>query len=136
MAPNYNCWELAEERIPEDKVNVCEWSEQDFHSLGLGMGFHQISVRLLGWLLLNHIQFAIAGLVFRFVNSKEPEIVVKIWERENQQKKIMGDVLFGEKRRKLKKKLKRAASIAAGGARFMSRSSDMDTSVEVTDSSA
>ena len=117
MAPNYNCWELAEERIPEDKVNVCEWSEQDFHSLGLGMGFHQISVRLLGWLLLNHIQvtlcqapislradvflksralalqFAIAGLVFRFVNSKEPEIVVKIWERENQQKKIMGDVL-------------------------------------------
>ena len=56
MAPNYNCWELAEERIPEDKVNVCEWSEQDFYSLGLGMGFHQISVRLLGWLLLNHIQ--------------------------------------------------------------------------------
>ena len=77
----------------------------------------QISVRLLGWLLLNHLQvplcpaplpsapdaflraralapqFAIAGLVFRFVNSKEPEIVVKIWERENQQKKIMGDVL-------------------------------------------
>ena len=39
------------------------------------------------------LQFAIAGLVFRFVNSKEPEIVVKIWERENQQKKIMGDVL-------------------------------------------
>jgi len=47
-----------------------------------------------------------------------------------------GRFRFGEKRRKLKKKLKRAASIAAGGARFMSRSSDMDTSVEVTDSSA
>ena len=63
MAPNYNCWELAEERIPEDKVNVCEWSEQDFHSLGLGMGFHQISVRLLGWLLLNHIQVTLQASV-------------------------------------------------------------------------
>ena len=75
MAPNYNCWELAEERIPEDKVNVCEWSEQDFYSLGLGMGFHQISVRLLGWLLLNHIQVTLAKLPFPSAPTLSSDLV-------------------------------------------------------------
>ena len=94
MAPNYNCWELADERcvaqtqirfmcfdiasasprlrccrVPEETL-VCEWNEHDFESLEMGMGFHQLAVRLLVWLILNHIQIFISRVVFSCLPAK------------------------------------------------------------------
>jgi hypothetical protein len=46
MAPNYNCWEMEDERVPEHQ-DVCMWQEKDFDALQMGMGFHQMAVRLL-----------------------------------------------------------------------------------------
>ena len=101
MAPNYNCWERSDMRcvncnvcfdftcrlcfaiksasrvlrfcrVPEDAL-VCEWTEHDFESLKTGMGFHQLAVRLLAWLVLNHIQIFISRLVYTCLPAKSEE---------------------------------------------------------------
>ena len=93
MAPNYNCWELDNERVPENRP-VCEWDEQDFKALKMGMGFHQLSVRMLVWLILNHFQFFISQLVLRFFPRKQPSQEQKERRREWSERKIMSQVLF------------------------------------------
>ena len=59
-------------RVPEDSL-VCEWNEHDFESLEIGMGFHQLAVRLLVWLSLNHIQIFISRVVFSWLPAKTKE---------------------------------------------------------------
>jgi hypothetical protein len=59
-------------RVPEEKP-VCEWHDHDFEALEMGMGFHQMAVRLLVWLVLNHIQVFISRLVYTLCASKTKE---------------------------------------------------------------
>ena len=59
-------------RVPEEKL-VCEWDEHDFESLEMGMGFHQLAVRLLVWLILNHIQIFISRVVYSWLPAKTEE---------------------------------------------------------------
>lgn len=52
---------------------VCEWKEHDFVAAKQGMGFHQLAVRLLTWLILNHIQIFISRLIFSCLPEKTEE---------------------------------------------------------------
>ncbi len=52
---------------------VCEWTDHDFDVLEQGMGFHQLAVRLLVWLILNHIQIFVSRLIYTCVPTKTEE---------------------------------------------------------------
>lgn len=93
MAPNYNCWEMEDSRVPENRP-VCEWEDRDFESLEMGMGFHQLSVRLLVWLILNHLQLFISRLVSHFCAGKTHTQAQRERRREWGQRKIMSQALF------------------------------------------
>ena len=96
MAPNYNCWELEDERVPEDRP-VCEWKEKDFEVLEMGMGFHQMAVRLLVWLCLNHIQFFVSKMVYSWFVGKTEKQEIAERKRELDQRKIMTKTLYPPK---------------------------------------
>ena len=92
MAPNYNCWELEDERVPEEQP-VCEWKVKDFDVLEMGMGFHQMAVRLLVWLCLNHIQFFVSRMVLSIAGkTKKQEEAER--KRELAQREIMTQTLY------------------------------------------
>ena len=90
------CWERDEHRAPPESTPPCAWEADDFDKLRRGMGFHQLSIRWLTWLLLNHLQLAIVSVVNRSFRPKSDSQLKKEDSADDSQRDMQARVLFSD----------------------------------------
>eukprot|EP01043_Picozoa_sp_COSAG02_P036228 COSAG02_NODE_2640_length_8349_cov_40.398545_2_plen_730_part_00 len=96
MAPNLQCWELEQHRAPPEGLPLCMWDRHDFDVLKRGMGFHQLSIRSLTWLLLLLLNLLIAAVVssHKCFPPKTAQQVKEEDEEDDRSRELQAQVLF------------------------------------------